>query len=49
MSDRRVGFTPDVGYMAEGYTAFKNMAGPPKFWRKRRDEFRKSAAACFPS
>jgi hypothetical protein len=37
-----------VGYMRERYTAFKKWP-VPKFWRKRRDEFRKSAAACFPS
>ena len=27
MSDRRVGFGVDVGYMPDGYTAFVNMAG----------------------
>jgi len=30
MSDRRVGFDPNVGYTAEQYAAFINMAGPYK-------------------
>jgi hypothetical protein len=44
MSDRRVGFDPNVGYTAKQYTAFINMAGLTN-WRKRRDEIRFRAAA----
>ena len=47
MSDRRVGFDPDLGYMADQH-GLQN-GRPLKFWRKRRDGFRKSAAACFAS
>ena len=45
MSDRPVGFDPDLGYTADD-TALQKTAGP-EFWRKRRDEFDPSAAARF--
>jgi len=47
MSDRRVGFDPDLGYMADLSTASQKNGRTFYNQEKRRDDIRIRAAACF--